>query len=58
MAAFYVPVSMGICWAHGVWGYTPYFMHHYETCAVIFLQITGEDDVVFTELLEDVGFEL
>ena len=58
LAAFYVPVGMGVCWAKGAWHYAPYPLYNDETCAVIFRHGTGGDDAVFAELPEDTGFEL
>jgi ureidoglycolate lyase len=58
LAAFYVPVGMGICWAKGAWHYAPYPLYQDETCTVIFRHGTGGDDAVFADLPEDIGFEL
>lgn len=58
LAAFYVPVGMGVCWAKGAWHYAPYLLFRDETCAVIFRCDTGRDDAVFGEIPEDIGFDL
>ncbi len=57
LQAFYVPVGMGVSWAPGVWHYAPYPIGSDATCAVIFRQGTGSDDVEFAELPEEMGFE-
>lgn len=58
LAAFYVPVGMGVSWAPRAWHYAPYPIGGDATCAIIFRHGTGADDAVFEELPEDVGFEL
>jgi len=58
LRAFYIPVGMGICWAPGSWHYAPYPIGRDETCAIIFRHGTGNDDVTFDELPEEVGFYL
>ncbi len=55
--AFYVPVGKGISWAPGAWHYAPFPVGGDATCAVIFRDGTGGDDVVFTTLPEKMGFE-
>jgi len=58
LRAFYVPVGMGVSWAPGAWHYAPYPIGGDATCAVIFRHGTGDDDVMFSELPEEMGFEL
>ena len=58
LAAFYVPIGKGVSFAPGVWHYAPYPIGGDATCAVIFRDNTGKDDVIFAELDEDAGFTL
>lgn len=58
LKAFYIPVGMGICWKPGAWHYAPYPIGGDAICAIIFRHGTGNDDAVFAELPDPVGFEL
>lgn len=44
--------------APGAWHYAPYPVGGDATCAIIFRHGTGDDDAVFAELPEEMGFEL
>lgn len=58
LRAFYVPAGKGICWAEGVWHYAPYPIGGNVTCAIVFRDGTGADDVKYAYLPEEVGFKL
>lgn len=58
LRAFYVPVGMGVSWAVDAWHYAPYSLAGDTTCVIVFRHGTGDDDMRFAELPEEIGFEL
>ncbi len=54
---FYVPKGTGISCAPGVWHWCPYVFEN-VWCTVVYKNNTSHDDIYFSELDEEVGFEL
>ena len=58
LRAFYVPVGMGVSFAPNVWHFAPHPIGCDATCVVVFANGTSQNDMIFDELPEPVGFEL
>lgn len=58
LRAFYVPVGMGVSFAPNVWHFVPHPIGSDATCVVVFADGTSQNDMIFAELDEPVGFEL